>query len=251
MAYLTLKLIDAERHSELTECRVDCPAGANEQQICDKVMERLDRLAWQPVPDLNYWLRSSQNGNNRAIQQLMRGTAAAVVITVALRPCTSCQQHEETIRQLRNALHGNKQIVERVRQVLVEAGRLGHTETAPERFAAAVSSVINELSSNTTVFQEIGTALRKDSTQALEYPSAIRTIIQNLRDKEGEVARLAQKEGELRGVLAKVQGELQLTTTELQNSKEENSRLKKESKNMQLGTTSAPTKPDPPNEGHL
>lgn len=59
MAYLTLKLIDDERHTELTECRVDCPSGANEQQTCDKVMERLDRLAWQPVPNLNHWLTRS------------------------------------------------------------------------------------------------------------------------------------------------------------------------------------------------
>lgn len=251
MAYLTLKLIDAERQSDLAECRVNCPGGANEQHICDKIMERLDRLGWQPVPDLGYWLQSSQNGNDRAIQQIMRGTAAAVAIAVALKPCSSCQQHKEAIGQLRNALHGNKQIVERVRQVLVEADRLGHTETAPERFAAAVSSVINDLSSNTAVFQEIGLALGRDSTRASEYPSAIRAIVYEKLANEREVTRLKQEVDESKTNLGTVQGQLTNVTTKLRKLEEENSQLKSPIRNMQQCATPAATKPNSPSEGHL
>ena len=74
MTSLFLRLMDADRRSELAECKVDLLVGVNEQQICDKVMERLDQLGWQPVPNLSHWLQSAQSENHQAIQRAVSYT---------------------------------------------------------------------------------------------------------------------------------------------------------------------------------
>ena len=226
MTILSLKLIHADRRSELAECKVDLLVGTNEQQICDKVMERLDQLGWQPVPNLSHWLQSAQSENHQAIQRVMRGTTGTISVAVNPKPCPNCVQHQETIRQLRNALHGNKQIVERVRQILIDARRLSQNEIAPERFADAISGALHDLETKENALCDVGLALGSTPGSGAGYADKIRFLTSELDQKRGEIKKLEQAKADLKESLESTAGQLQTKLGEVQRLREENTQLK-------------------------
>lgn len=243
MTLLTLKLFDASNRNELAECKVDILLGANEQQIHDKVMERLDRLGWQPVPDLAHWLRSTQNGNDQAMQRVIHGTAATVSIALNPKICPHCAQHEETIRQYRYAQHGNTAIVDRVRELLVEAGRLGQTETAPEKFSTAISHALRDLETKKDLLRDIGLALSLSPESETSYANNIRSLIEGDRANKSKIIYLEEERNNCNGNLKQTQTELEAKKNALQKMGEDIRALKQENAELRSTSRSSPNSP--------
>jgi transcription antitermination factor NusG len=243
--------MDADRRSELAECKVDLLVGVNEQQICDKVMERLDQLGWQPVPNLSHWLQSAQSENHQAIQRVMRGTTGTISVAVNPKPCPNCVQHQEAIRQLRNALHGNKQIVERVRQILIDARRLSHNEIAPERFADAISGALHDLETKENALRDVGLALSSTPGSEASYADKIHLLVRENHEKNREITRLEQAKDDLKQSLAFTEGQLKTKSGEVQRLREENSRLKNEVKDTGRPAPHYANMPKSSSEDHL